>query len=152
MPTCYTFSSGHSSRSGRRFFRYGLVLAAVLAGCAAPTPDAERGRDFGMPATAILPVLDRVTWGANTSTYREAQAIGINRYLDAQLHPRADQLPLAVEAQINAMTITQRPMDALVVELEQRRKQSDAIANDDEKKAAQQAYQNELSRLAREAA
>ncbi|HTD05141.1 DUF1800 domain-containing protein, partial [Undibacterium sp.] len=74
------------------------------------------------------------------------------RYLERQLHPAPAALPGPVQAQIAAMTISQRPVEQLNQELEQRRKDADAIANDDEKKAAQQAYQQELNRLAREAA
>ena len=50
------------------------------------------------------------------------------------------------------MTLSQKPFAPLMIELEQRRRDADALKNDDEKKAAQQAYQQELNRLAREAA
>jgi len=50
------------------------------------------------------------------------------------------------------MTIAQRPVDELAKEMESRRKGLDLLRNDDEKKAAQQAYQQELTRLGREAA
>lgn len=134
-----------------------VLLALVgLGGCAPIQPEPEAGaghaRDFGFPASAMLPVLERVTWGASSSSYREAQAASIGRYLDGQLHPGDDKLPLEVKTRIDAMTIVQRPMDQLVIDMEARRKQADALANDDEKKAAQQAYQEELNRLAREAA
>jgi uncharacterized protein (DUF1800 family) len=135
-----------------------LPALAALAGCASQTSQpaqqvsAGHPRDFGLPASTLLPVLDRVTWGASTTSYHEARTLAVGRYLEGQLHPTADNLPSAIDAQISGMTITQRPMDQLVIELEQRRKRNDAIVNDDEKKAAQQAYQEELNRLAREAA
>jgi uncharacterized protein (DUF1800 family) len=50
------------------------------------------------------------------------------------------------------MTISQSPLVDLVQKMEQQRKDSDAIKDDSEKKTAQQNYQNELNRLAREAA
>ena len=49
------------------------------------------------------------------------------------------------------MTISQRPLTLLAQDLEQRRKDADAIVNDDDKKIAQQSYQQELNRIAREA-
>ncbi|NEX64864.1 DUF1800 domain-containing protein [Noviherbaspirillum galbum] len=130
------------------------IALAALAGCASQPSRPAGGTppDFAIPAASLLPALNRVTWGASTSTYKEAQAVSFNRYLQQQLHPANARLPAAIDAQIRSMTITQRPMDQLVMELEQRRKQVDAIANDDDKKAAQQAYQDELNRLAREAA
>jgi uncharacterized protein (DUF1800 family) len=131
-----------------------LLALAALAGCAAQDASRERDRprEAALPAGALLPALDRVTWGASTGSYREAQALGIGPYIAGQLHPGPDRLPPAIAAQIEGMTIMQRPLDALVLDLEQRRKEGDAIADPDAKKAAQQAYQNELNRLAREAA
>ena len=41
-------------------------------------------------------------------------------------------------------------MQAWVVEMEQCRRDADALANDDARKAAQQSYQQDLNRLARE--
>jgi uncharacterized protein (DUF1800 family) len=82
---------------------------------------------------------------------REAESLGWPRYLEAQLHPRGE-LPAGINAQIAAMTISQQDMVALVRELEERRKAADAIKVDEEKKKAQGAYQQEMNRLAREAA
>ena len=93
-----------------------------------------------------------MTWGINSSTVQSVDALGLERYLEQQLHPATASLPPAVQAQIAAMTISQRSLESLNQDLEQRRKDADAIANDDDKKAAQQAYQQELNRLAREAA
>jgi uncharacterized protein (DUF1800 family) len=49
------------------------------------------------------------------------------------------------------MTISQRPFVLLIQDLEQRRRDADGLTNDEEKKVAQQSYQQELNRLAREA-
>ena len=123
----------------------------LLAGCASAPGDPPHA--YGLPASAAFPVVNRVTWGATTASYREAQRDGIDRYLDHQLHPGADDgLPPAIATQIAAMTISQRPMDALVLDLEARRKALDAITDDAEKKTAREAYQEELNRLAKEAA
>jgi uncharacterized protein (DUF1800 family) len=107
--------------------------------------------DTSEPPHAIN-VLNRVTWGINFSTAQAVDALGLERYLEQQLHPTGTQLPAAVQVQIAAMSISQRSLESLNQDLEQRRKDADAIANDDDKKAAQQAYQQELNRLAREAA
>lgn len=95
----------------------------------------------------------RLTWGANLSSFEWIEKIGSSAYVAQQLQPPGEDILVpAVRAQISAMTISQRSLVSLVQEMEQRRKDSDAIANDEEKKAAQQAYQQEMNRLARESA
>jgi len=79
--------------------------------------------------------------------------MGPARYLEAQLQPAQEAaLPPEAQAQVDAMSIAQRPVAELAKEMESRRKGLDLLRNDDEKKAAQQAYQQELTRLGREAA
>jgi uncharacterized protein (DUF1800 family) len=132
-----------------------LIVAATLAACqstgSAPTLN-------GAAASADtterqLHVLNRVTWGANTSSARELAATGAERYIDRQLRPaQRPVLPPSVQAQVDALTISQRPLDVLLAELEQRRRDALAIGDAADKKLAQQAYQQELTRLGREAA
>jgi uncharacterized protein (DUF1800 family) len=134
-----------------------VVCALVLVGCAAPSATLERGHaSAGTSETkdaVALGLLNRMTWGADANGWRDVNQIGAQRYIERQLQPKDRQeLPEAVQSRIAAMTITQRPNDQLVYDLEQRRKDSDAIANDEDKKAAQQAYQRELTRLGNEAA
>ncbi|MEO7497479.1 MAG: DUF1800 domain-containing protein [Massilia sp.] len=126
-----------------------VLLSLALGGCAATGPAAT---EAGKPSPAAVNLLNRVSWGVSPASVQQMQALGWNAYLDAQLKPQPAPLPAAAEAQIAAMTISQRPLDALVVDMNQRRKTADATADDEAKKAAQQAYQNELTRLAREAA
>src|SRR2546422_863517 len=127
----------------------GPFLLLLVASCAggpggAPEPG-SRGDD--------LLLLNRVTWGANPSSARALARMGPASYLEAQLQPAQEAaLPPEVQAQVDAMTITRRPVDELAKEMESRRKGLDLLRNDDEKKAAQQAYQQELTRLGREAA
>lgn len=128
-----------------------LALALTLAGCAAPgAGTSDRGRQVAA-ADGYLWV-NRVTWGASPSSVEQIAPKGFDAYLAEQLHPGAAKLPEAVAAQIGAMTISQRPVVALVQELEQRNKEANALANDEEKKAAQQGFQVEMNRLGREAA
>lgn len=132
-------------------------LLGLLAGCATPSTGsrtlatAEDKASLAGQSDAVR-VLNRVTWGVNFSTAQQVDALGLKRYLDQQLHPGPTLLPAPVQAQIDSMTITQHPLEWLNQDLEQRRKNADTVANDDDKKAAQQAYQQELNRLAREAA
>ncbi|HJV84066.1 MAG TPA: DUF1800 domain-containing protein [Noviherbaspirillum sp.] len=127
-----------------------VSFLTILAGCASTSP--SRPQEFGLQAVKADALLNRITWGANSSSFHEIKAIGADHFLAQQLHPGDDRLPLSIETQINNLTISQRPFDQLVIALEQRRKQINTIADDDEKKGAQRAYQEELNRLAREAA
>ncbi len=134
-----------------------LGLSSLLGGCASTSTDPGQAVRLGARAPTpgqadATSTLNRLTWGFNVSTIQAADGLGLERYLDQQLHPKPAPLPAPVQAQIDAMTISQRPYDLLVQELEQRRKDANAIASDDAKKMAQQAYQQELNRLAREAA
>ncbi len=98
-------------------------------------------------------LLNRVTWGANTIAMNQLNKVNVERYLDLQLQPNSKApLPDTVQIQLNAMQISQESLDQLVTECELQRKTADAIANDDEKKAAQQTYQQHLNQLSKEAA
>jgi uncharacterized protein (DUF1800 family) len=68
-----------------------------------------------------------------------------------QLNPRPAPLPPAAQAQIDAMAISRTPLDQLVTALDAQRKAADALPDEDQKKAARQAYQQQLNKLAREA-
>jgi uncharacterized protein (DUF1800 family) len=129
---------------------FATVIACLLSGCAAIGPDASR--PAGPPERVAVNMLNRVSWGVSPASVRQMNTLGWPAYLAAQLQPSQPALPAAAEAQIAAMTITRRPLAELVMELQQRRKSADATLDDDARKAAQKAYQGELSRLAREAA
>ncbi|WP_286159237.1 DUF1800 domain-containing protein [Janthinobacterium sp. HH01] len=129
-----------------------LPLAAcgallLLGGCAT-----TGGGTSAIKPEQLSGALNRVSWGVNLTTYQQAEKLGYDTWLEQQLHPAPARLPAAAQAQIDAMTITRKPLMQLNQDLEQQRKDADKIANDDEKKAAQQAYQQELNRIAKEAA
>ena len=134
-----------------------LALAAVfLAACASTPPQAPSRAALepiawpGDSAATELAVLNRVSWGANRSSYADIARVGTGAWLDAQLRPAATALPPDAQAAIDKMTISQRPIGDIVAEIdEQRRAFRNASAED--RKAERQAYQQELTRLAREA-
>ncbi len=135
-----------------------VVILFGLSGCATndTAPDKQAISSASHATTAIstsnpLGTINRITWGVNASTMQHVNEIGLQRYVDEQF-AASQPLPAPIMAQINAMTISQQPMLQLVQDMEQRNKDAAAIKEDDVKKAAQQAYQTEMSRLAREAA
>lgn len=136
-----------------------LVLLALLPACATTTAPAPESLQT-TPGTAVpgradlarLHGVNRLTWGASGSALAQAAGRDFPSLLAEQLTPGPAPLPAAAQAQIDNLTLSQQPFSTLVFDLEQRRRAADALKNDDDKRAAQQAYQQELTRLAREAA
>ena len=119
-------------------------VAASVSGCAAPAP-------YVASSISAAGDLNRISWGINTASLQQAEAVGHARWRHDQLHPRAAVLPAAVTAQLNAMTITQQPMERLVADLEARRKGADSWPTEEQRVEARRQYQQELARLGREA-
>ena len=147
------------SKQRRGLLMGGAVLGLsawnlVLDGCASQPPT------YGMQAFPApspppgdpYPWLNRLSWGASWSDVEHNRHTDMQGYLARQLRPGPSSMPQTIEAQIAAMTISQRPLVQLVQDMEQRNRDANAISNDDDKKAAQQAYQQEMNRLGREAA
>jgi uncharacterized protein (DUF1800 family) len=100
-----------------------------------------------------LALLNRLTWGQSATSAAELQAMGARAWLERQLHPQAsDRLPPAAQAQVDALTISHTPMADLVVQVTAQNKAAGQLTDPDQKKAAQQAYQQAINNLGREAA
>jgi uncharacterized protein (DUF1800 family) len=119
------------------------VLAVAADAVAAPKP----------LSAADLALLNRVSWGENAASAARMAALGPERWLQAQLHPGAsDALPAAAQAQIDALTISRTPMAALVAQMDAHNKAANQLTDPDQKRAAQGAYNQAMTGLAREAA
>jgi len=134
--------------SRRRWMLAGTT--AVLSGCArppgAPAPGPLRAED------ALW--LDRLSWGLNDSSAAACQRLGRATWLAQQLRPVAwpPLLPPAAQGAVERMTITQVPMADLARRMDAQRKAAEALPESDTRVAALQAWQQEMNRLAREAA
>ena len=141
-----------------------LTGASLACGCAATSaPDAPGERSHGIAAAAAaaddplravdpIALLDRATWGATGESLMDLHQQGTHAWLNHQLHPSADAgLPAGVQAQIAALSIQTRDMTESVIELEQARKDFDKVADEVARKAARQAHQESMNRIAREA-
>ncbi|MDB5826405.1 MAG: hypothetical protein JWQ73_625 [Variovorax sp.] len=134
----------------------GACALAVLAGCSTGPGSGRAVATVTLPSTPIdeatrLRWLDRVSWGASTSSQAQLSRRGLGPWMRDQLNPRPAVLPPAAQAQIDAMTISRTPVDQLAIGLDAQRKAADALPDEDQKKAGRQAYQQELNRLSREA-
>lgn len=135
----------------RRHALHLLATTLVAPGCTtvAPTAPSAASRNHTVAQDALW--LDRLAWGASSTDLAELRRLGRNAWLDAQLSARLP-LPPELQARVGALSISQRDLPTLVDELEQQRKAADATQDDAAKATAQQAYQQALNNLGREAA
>lgn len=145
----------------RRWCRAGFIpLVATISLVACSTSETAHVKPAALqdlPAssyfeqTPVAPqlLLNRWTWGSNAASEAALKELGADGYLAAQLRPRQMALPSAVQAQIDAMTISQKPFVKIMEELDQQREAAAKMKGVDD--SLRKAYQQELSRLAREA-
>jgi uncharacterized protein (DUF1800 family) len=94
---------------------------------------------------ADLALLNRVTWGVSASSAADMARLGPVKWLDAQLHPATgDHLPADAQAEIDALPLSHISVTDLARKLDAEAKAANALPDPDQKKAAQQAYQQDL--------
>src|SRR3954463_11185006 len=139
----------------RRLFPFALAFLAACASAPGPAPEpyvrpAPEPIAWPDDSRAVqLQLLNRVAWGANRSSAGDIASVGSGRWLDAQLHPSRAALPAEMQARIDAMTITQRPLAEVGAELEKRRRALRSAAPE-ERKQQLKVVNEELQSLARE--
>ncbi|HEX3363931.1 DUF1800 domain-containing protein [Phenylobacterium sp.] len=100
-----------------------------------------------------LALLNRVTWGQSASAAEDLQKLGARAWLDRQLRAQAgDRLPPAAQAQVDALPVSKTPMPELVVQLNAQIQAANKLTDPDQKKLAQQAYQQAMTDLGKQAA
>lgn len=104
------------------------------------------------PDPRAVALVNRVTWGETGTATAEVMRLGPERWLDQQLRPSPEHsLPPAAQAQIDALPLSTTPMAELVVNIDAQNKAANQLADPDQKKAAQQAYQQALTDLGKQA-
>jgi uncharacterized protein (DUF1800 family) len=133
----------HRGRTARVSVAAALVAAAIF-GSAAKAGELT-------PHDMIL--LDRLTWGISASSAAHLQAVGTERWLAEQLHPSPNAaLPEGVRSQIEAMADVHKFSFDIAVSFEQQAKSANQVADPDQRKAAQQVYQQAMNDRAKQAA
>ncbi len=147
----------------------GALAAAVLVGCASTGPDGAATPALGPAPVVVLPDnhqeadamrvstldarrVDRATFGVDAITLQQVERLGYARWVDEQLHPKPFTPPAAVAQRFAQMKIAREPLLARVREDVVAQKAANAIADDEQKKTAQAAYQKDLNTQADEAA
>lgn len=145
-------SEGSSSASAGLSRRVLLAAGgtALLAGCAgarvgASSPPAPVDREG-------LAWVNRIGWGLDSASLDDWARHGRRDYLEAQLHPASGpHLPADVQARVDALPLHRQPMMAWAAEMEQRRRDAQALPDLEVRRAALQAYQQATTALARDA-
>jgi uncharacterized protein (DUF1800 family) len=141
-----------SMSSPMRLAWLGLCCLACACSTVLPTSHAAAAAvgPASDPLASVDPValLDRVGWGATSSSLQAVRAQGTRAWLQSQLHPSGEAaLPAPVARQIAGLSIQTRDMADTVVQLERRRRDFDSLGDERARKAARQ---EELNRLVRE--
>jgi uncharacterized protein (DUF1800 family) len=130
-----------------------LVLLMIPLALAVASDARGAGGLSGTLSPSDLALIDRVTWGVNTSVAGQYISLGRDRWLDAQLHPPPnDRLPASAQAMIDAMPIASKPVAEIAMALAAQSRAANQIEDIEQKKAAQQAYQQAMNESARQAA
>jgi uncharacterized protein (DUF1800 family) len=134
----------------RRLSARGVILAVAVGVVPSIFGRAAQAADFNPSDLALL---DRLTWGVNASSAEHLHAVGTERWLQEQLHPASNMaLPEAAKTQIEAMPDVHKfPFD-IAVSFEQQARSANQVADPDQKKAAQQVYQQAMNDRAKQAA
>ena len=148
----------------------GAVAAAALVGCATPPgstnatvpvlgpapvivrADVHQEADAMRVSTLDAQRIDRATFGVDALALQQVGRLGYARWVDEQLHPKPFALPESVNDRLAQMKIVREPLLSRLREDVTVKKSADAVADDEQKKTAQQAYQKGLNTQADEAA
>ncbi|MBL8483957.1 MAG: DUF1800 domain-containing protein [Rhodocyclaceae bacterium] len=108
------------------------------------------------PARAALPsyrLVDRLSWGVSDAELALATRLGSAGYIALQLDAQAGaELPAEAEAQLAACSSLRQPLLETLVAVEAQRKAAEAVADEEGRNVARDAYTRELNRRVREAA
>jgi uncharacterized protein (DUF1800 family) len=140
-----------------------MAVMGAAPGCSStpPAPPPPPRPVLAAPQAAASPLpkvdqyalVDRITWGATSSSLKQIRSMGTQRWLEEQLHPRPDPaLPPAVAQQIASLSIQTLSMPPRVITVAQRHKDIDKIADEDQRKSARKDLNEELNGVGRETA
>ena len=125
-----------------------LLIGLLLA---APAFGANGAVFLERDSVIRLAWCNRMTWGLSPSSPMNCTATH-DAQLSVPFKIGDDTLPPKAATQVAAMRLSHEPMAALVVEEEAQSRAANAITDPDQKKSAQQAYQQSMNALANEAA
>jgi uncharacterized protein (DUF1800 family) len=140
QPSRYLDRTGQSLRLGLCAIAALVLPALPCAGAAELKPT-----DFAL--------MDRLTFGVTPSSAEHLKTIGADAWIEEQLHPLVSRgLPASAQSQIEAMPdVNKFPFD-IATAFDQQGQAANKITDPDQRKAAQQAFQQAMTDRARQAA
>jgi uncharacterized protein (DUF1800 family) len=130
-----------------------LAISSIIFTLPIPAPLAQA--HDGLPQiVSDLALVNAVTWGVASSTWANFSAMGKEKWLQNQLHPSssAARLPEAAQSQIDALTLIHKSAFELATKFDAQARTANQITDPEQKASAQQAFQQALTDVARQAA
>jgi uncharacterized protein (DUF1800 family) len=123
-----------------------FALSCLLVACATAPPRLTPQDEFR--------AVNRIGWGVSSEQWEQASRMAWPAYVEQQLRadPRRALPQPAAQAQIEALSVQQRGVAELLLQVDTLRREQDKSPKEEERLAARQAYQTELNKLARETA
>src|ERR1700744_1484338 len=115
------------------------VLAALALG------SSSRAASSGL-SPHDLALLNRLSWGESPDAAAEMSSLGAKAWVERQLRG-GDRLPDAAQAEIAALAISQTSRAELAVRMDAQNRAANQTTDPDQKKAAQQAYNQAMNDL-----
>jgi uncharacterized protein (DUF1800 family) len=152
-PYAIPYATPHAASSAPPGALPAAPPADAAAALAASGPDPLVEADAMRAAPLDARRVDRITGGVDAALLQSVARLGYARWLQTQLHPAPAVLPAAVSARIAGLGIVQQPLvERVRADMEAHKAVKARSGDDEQKKAAQKAYQEDLTRQAREGA
>jgi uncharacterized protein (DUF1800 family) len=120
-----------------------LILSAV----------APRGEAVDQQVARDLEFVDTVTWGVTPTAMAALQSAGKEKWLQNQLHPAPNTpLPEAAQHQIDALPLVHKSAFELATKFDAQARAANQMTDPDQRASAQQAFQQAMTDIAKQAA
>jgi uncharacterized protein (DUF1800 family) len=124
------------------------VGAILILSTAAP-----RGEAVDQEVARDLELVDTVTWGVTPTAMGAFESAGREKWLQSQLHPMLNTaLPEAAQAQIEALPLIHKSAFELATKFDAQVRATNQMTDPDQRASAQQAYQQAMTDVAKQAA
>jgi uncharacterized protein (DUF1800 family) len=133
-----------------------LLVPATLSllGCASPNtgPGVDPAKASNSNIERDYRLANRLSWGATDAELERVRSAGAASYINLQLRAAAGPMPVVVQALIDSQRIQLQTPLTLWTEIDTARKAGEALPTETERKTAQEAYQQSLTKISRETA
>jgi uncharacterized protein (DUF1800 family) len=130
-----------------------LPVAGTMLTLSVSAPLAEGSQPDPAQIARELSLVDIITWGVTPTDMAAFQAAGKEKWLQSQLHPSPDmRLPAPVQSQIDALPMVNKSALELATKFDLQARTANQMTDPDQRATAQQAFQQAMSEVAKQAA